>query len=149
MPWSSIGPATCTTRRTIASKTSTTRPTGAPPASSTAAIYPRDIPTGLRSSSRSGSPTGWAGLEFDSPNYSTDVNLAPGHPLTLHWEAIKGAHWWNGRKYVPGHGCGDKDYRNCPAIGPILEPYNRVGGPTPQLRQWEAALRARLHQRRI
>lgn len=88
----------------------------------------KDLPAGLRSSNRSGSPTGWAGLVFDSPNYSTDVNLAPGHSLTLQWESIKGAHWWNGRKYTPGHGCGDKDYRNCPSIGPILEPYNRLAG---------------------
>jgi hypothetical protein len=89
---------------------------------------PKDMLTGLKSSSRSGSPTDWAGLEFDSPNYSTDVNLAAGSSLTLTWDAIKGDHWWNGRKYVPKHGCGDKDYRNCPAIGPIYEPYNKTPG---------------------
>jgi hypothetical protein len=89
---------------------------------------PDGILTGIRSSRVAGSPQGWAGLQFDSPGYSTDVNLAPGHSLTLTWDAIKGAHWWNGRRYVPGHGCGDKDYRNCPAIGPILEPYSRSGG---------------------
>ncbi len=89
---------------------------------------PEGILTGIRSSNRAGSPTGWAGLRFDSPGYSTDVNLAPGSSLTLTWDAIPGAHWWNGRKYVPGHGCGDKDFRNCPAIGPICEPYIRSGG---------------------
>lgn len=89
---------------------------------------PGGILTGVRNRSRAGSPTGWAGLQFDSPGYSTDVNLAPGSSLTLTWDAIKGAHWWNGRRYVPGHGCGDKDYRNCPAIGPILEPYIPSGG---------------------
>jgi hypothetical protein len=89
---------------------------------------PDGIFTGIRSSSRSGSPTGWATLRFDSPGYSTDVNLGAGSALTLTWDAIPGAHWWNGRKYVPGHGCGDKDYRNCPSVGPILEPYNRTGG---------------------
>lgn len=89
---------------------------------------PDGILTGVRSSNRAGSPTGWAGLQFDSPGYSTDVNLAAGDVLTLTWDAVKGASWWNGRRYVPSHGCGDKDYRNCPAIGPILEPYNRSGG---------------------
>src|SRR5439155_934508 len=33
-----------------------------------------------------------------------------------------------GRRTVPGHGCGDKDYRNCPALGPVLEPYTHSGG---------------------
>jgi hypothetical protein len=89
---------------------------------------PDGILTGVRSKNRAGSPTDWAGLQFDSPGYSTDVNLAPGYSLTLTWDAVKGASWWNGRKYIPGHGCGDKDYRNCPSIGPILEPYNRSGG---------------------
>ena len=89
---------------------------------------PGGILTGVRSSNRAGSPTDWAGITFDSPGYSTDVDLAPGAALTLTWDAIPGAHWWNGREYVPGHGCGDKDYRNCPAIGPILEPYHDSGG---------------------
>ncbi len=89
---------------------------------------PEGILTGIRSSRPAGSPTGWNATNFDSPGYSTDVNLAPGYSLTLTWDAVKGAHWWSGRKYVPNHGCGDKDYRNCPAIGPILEPYIRSGG---------------------
>ena len=89
---------------------------------------PGGIPAGIRSSNRAGSPEGWAGLTFDSPGYSTDVDLAPGSALTLTWDPIPGAHWWNGREYVPGHGCGDKDYRNCPAVGPILEPYRDSAG---------------------
>jgi hypothetical protein len=89
---------------------------------------PDGIVSGVRSSSRAGSPTDWAGIAFDAPGYSTDVNLAAGGSLTLTWDAVKGGHWWNGRRYVPNHGCGDKDYRNCPAVGPILEPYNRSGG---------------------
>jgi len=89
---------------------------------------PEGILTGLRGRSAAGSPTGWAGLEFDSPGYATDVDLDPGTALTLTWEATPGAHWWNGRQYTPGHSCGDKDYRNCPAVGPILEPYIPSGG---------------------
>ena len=88
---------------------------------------PGGILTGIRSNSRAGSPTEWAGIKFDSPDYSTDVNLAPGCSLTLTWDAIKGAHWWNGREWTPSHGCRDKDLRNCPAIGPVLEPYDLPG----------------------
>jgi len=86
---------------------------------------PEGIITGTKSSRLAGSPTGWNAINFDSPGYSTDVNLPTGYSLTLAWDPIKGAHWWNGRKYTPGHGCGDKDYRNCPAIGPVLEPYRQ------------------------
>lgn len=89
---------------------------------------PDGILTGIRSSNRAGSPTGWATLQFDSPGYSTDVNLAAGSSLTLMWDAVEGAHWWNGRQYVPGHGCGDRDYRNCPSIGPLFEPYQHSAG---------------------
>ncbi|MFQ5808116.1 MAG: hypothetical protein ACE5JM_00740 [Armatimonadota bacterium] len=69
---------------------------------------------------------GHMGLKMDEDGYSTDVNLGPGYSLELMWKHIDDAHWYHwrtGRKYVPGHTCGDKDYRNCPAIGPILEPY--------------------------
>jgi len=65
----------------------------------------------------------WKGIKHATGNYSTDVNLAPGMSLELMWKSVKDAQWWSGTKYVPVHSCGDKDYRNCPAIGPILEPY--------------------------
>ena len=84
---------------------------------------PGGVVSGTQGRRRSGSPKGWAGIKFDEDGYSTDVNLGPGYSLELRWEAIEGAHWWNGRKNVPDHTCGDKDYRNCPAIGPVLEPY--------------------------
>jgi len=71
---------------------------------------------------------GRGGIKFDDPTYSTDVNLGPGYSLTLAWTAVEGAHWFSGRKTVPRHTCGDKDYRNSPEIGPILEPYAKSGG---------------------
>jgi len=89
---------------------------------------PPGVISGTKGSRVAGSPTGWMGINFDLAGYSTDVNLAPGYSLTLTWDAIPGAHWWNGRQNVPGHTCGDKDYRNCPAIGPVLEPY-RAANP--------------------
>lgn len=75
-----------------------------------------------------GSPTAWNAIKFDDHGYSTDVNLAPGYSLTLTWDAIEGAHWWSGRLEAPYHSCTDKDYRNCPALGPVLEPYAPSGG---------------------
>ncbi|HEY7427301.1 MAG TPA: hypothetical protein VH682_23910 [Gemmataceae bacterium] len=86
---------------------------------------PEGILTGISSSRKAGSPTGWTGIVFDSRGYSTDVNLAAGSALTLTWDAVKGASWMGGRKYTPLHTCGDKDYRNCPAIGPLMEPYHK------------------------
>ncbi|HTU22738.1 MAG TPA: hypothetical protein VMG10_32155 [Gemmataceae bacterium] len=89
---------------------------------------PEGVISGVRSSNRAGSPTGWGAIRFDSPGYSTDINLSAGSALTLTWDAVPDASWMNGRKHVPYHTCGDKDYRNCPVIGPILEPYLSSGG---------------------
>ncbi len=84
---------------------------------------PQGVISGVKGRNRVGPSPGWAGIRHDDSDYSTDVDLAPGYSLELMWKPIEGAHWWNGRKDVPGHTCGDKDYRNCPAIGPVLEPY--------------------------
>ena len=65
----------------------------------------------------------WMGIKHAEDGYNTNVNLGVGYSLELMWKPIKGAHWFRGRKRVPYHSCGDKDYRNCPAIGPVLEPY--------------------------
>lgn len=80
--------------------------------------------SGIRSSNNSGSPRGWGPIIFDDPGYSTAVNLRPGCSLTLDWDRIEGAWYFAGSKTPPRHSCGDKDYRNCPAIGPLLEPYH-------------------------
>ncbi len=85
--------------------------------------------TGVKSNSLAGSPTSWEGINFDGP-YSTDVNLGPGYSLTLNWSAQPNSFWWNGGKEAPSHTCGDKDYRNSPVLGPIMEPYIAVGGGT-------------------
>ena len=85
-----------------------------------------DIPgiiSGVNHSNNCGSPEGWGGITFNDPAYSAEVHLAPGFSLTVLWDPIDGAHWYSGRKESPSHTCGDKDFRNCPAIGPILEPY--------------------------
>ena len=85
--------------------------------------------TGVNSNSIAGSPTSWEGINFDGP-YTTDVNLGPGYSLTLDWSARPGAFWWAGHKEAPDHTCGDKDYRNSPVLGPIMEPYIGVGQPS-------------------
>ena len=94
-----------------------------------------DIPgllSGVRSSNNAGSPRGWGAIKFDDPNYSTAVNLAPGYSLTLDWARVPDAWYHRGAKQHPRHTCGDKDIRNCPAIGPLLEPYLNQGP-----RSWE------------
>ncbi|KKL53200.1 hypothetical protein LCGC14_2277810, partial [marine sediment metagenome] len=76
---------------------------------------------------------GHMGLKILEDGYTSAVNLGPGGSLTLLWDQIKGAHWYHwksGRKYTPQHGCGDKEYRNCPAIGPVLEPYRKPDNPS-------------------
>jgi hypothetical protein len=92
------------------------------------------VVAGCKARKDAGSPTEWASIRFDDPNYSTDVNLAPGYALALTWDAIPGAFFWRTEGKVsdvaPGHTCGagDKDYRSTPSIGPILEPYVKSGG---------------------
>jgi hypothetical protein len=83
--------------------------------------------SGVRSSNNAGSPRGWGGIRFDDPGYSTEIHLAVGYALTLDWSKQEGAFYFAGRKEGPRHTCGDKDYRNCPAIGPLLEPYAANG----------------------
>ncbi len=86
---------------------------------------PQGVVNGVKTTSVGGTSNkfGHAGIKFAEDGYNTNVNLAPGYSLELMWKSIEGAHWFNGRKYTPHHTCGDKDYRNCPAIGPVLEPY--------------------------
>ena len=87
---------------------------------------PPGVVKGVRVTSPSGVSTklGHAGIKFNEDGYNTNVNMAPGYSLELMWGHIEGAHWFSGRKYTPKHTCGDKEFRNCPAIGPILEPYH-------------------------
>lgn len=84
---------------------------------------PGGVISGCKGRKPGGASTGWMGIKHAEDGYSTDVDLGPGYSLELTWDAVEGAHWFSGRKYVPRHTCGDKDYRNCPAIGPVLEPY--------------------------
>ena len=92
------------------------------------------VVAGCKARNVAGSPTEWASIRFDDPNYSTDVNLAPGYSLALTWDAIPDAFFWRTEGKIsdkaPGHTCGagDKDYRSTPSIGPILEPYIKSGG---------------------
>jgi hypothetical protein len=83
--------------------------------------------SGVNSSRDAGSPRGWGGIRFDDPSYSTDVDLGVGYALTLNWSKVHDAFYFRGRDKGPYHSCGDKDYRNCPAVGPLLEPYRELG----------------------
>ncbi|KKL86133.1 hypothetical protein LCGC14_1947780, partial [marine sediment metagenome] len=83
---------------------------------------------GTQGRRRSGSPTGWAGIKHAEDGYNTDVNLGPGMALELSWNTVKDAWYWKGQKKEPYHTCSDKEFRNCPVTGPILEPYIGVYG---------------------
>ena len=89
---------------------------------------PKGVIDGVNHRDPQGSPSAWMGIKFDDPDYCTDVNLSPGYSLELTWDPIEGAHWFAGKKRTPYHSCGNREYRNCPAIGPILEPYIPSGG---------------------
>lgn len=93
---------------------------------------PESVLSGVRSSRDAGSPRGWGGIVFDDPNYTFSIDLAPGYRLELHWDKEPDGWYFAGSQNPPHHTCGDKDYRNCPAIGPILEPY----GGTERRRTW-------------
>ncbi|MAG92965.1 MAG: hypothetical protein CMJ48_04360 [Planctomycetaceae bacterium] len=83
--------------------------------------------SGIRSSRNSGSPRAWGTIKFDDSDYSTSVDLAAGYSLTLNWTQEQDAFYFRGRETHPRHTCGDKDFRNCPSIGPLLEPYHASG----------------------
>ena len=84
------------------------------------------IVQGIASSNNAGSPRGWAAIKFDDPDYSSAVNLGVGYALTLNWSRVEDGYYFAGSKRPPGHSCGDKDYRNCPVSGPLLEPYREL-----------------------
>lgn len=77
--------------------------------------------SGVRSSRDAGSPRGWNAIKFDDPTYSPVPDLGPGMSLTLSWDRVDGGS--AAPQAAPQHSCGDKNYRWCPVIGPLLEPY--------------------------
>ena len=79
--------------------------------------------SGIATSTDAGNPRAWAGLAFDEPGYSTAVNLDAGYTLTLDWAKLDDGFYFRGMNRGAAHTCGDKDYRNDPAIGPLIEPY--------------------------
>lgn len=81
------------------------------------------VVAGVRQRNRVGAEPGWSGMKHDTGNYSADVNLAPGFALTNTWDATEGAWYWNGSQIPPCHTCGDKEIRNSPEKGPVVEPY--------------------------
>lgn len=81
------------------------------------------IADALKHKNRAGSPEGWASINHASGSYSADIHLAPGFALTNSWDSIADAWFWADSKVAPCHTCGDKEVRNSPEKGPIVEPY--------------------------
>lgn len=86
----------------------------------------KGVISGCKARHGSGSPTGWAGINHDENGYTTDIDLGPGMALEVMWKALPDCWYWRGQKEAPRHTCNDKDFRNCPVIGPIYEPYAGV-----------------------
>lgn len=81
------------------------------------------VAAGVRRRNRVGPEPGWAGMRHDSGGYSAEVDLAPGFALTNSWDAAEGAWYWADSEIAPCHTCGDKEIRNSPEKGPVVEPY--------------------------
>jgi hypothetical protein len=81
------------------------------------------IVDGTKHRNRVGPTEGWGGMLHKSGGYSADVDLAPGFALTNSWDKSPDAWYWSGSQIEPCHTCGDKEIRNSPEKGPIVEPY--------------------------
>jgi len=79
--------------------------------------------SGLKTHRSSGRSEGWMGIKHASGDYRAGVDLAPGASLTNRWDGVEGGWYWGRSQRPPGHTCGNKDLRNCPAAGLVLEPY--------------------------
>jgi hypothetical protein len=78
---------------------------------------------GLKTHKGAGRAEGWMAINHATGGYSADLALAPGGSLTNTWDAVEGAWYWSGAKEAPRHTCGNKDLRNTPDAGLVLEPY--------------------------
>ncbi len=89
----------------------------------------KDVIGGLKTHKNAGSPEGWNEINHATGSYSANVNLAPGFSLTNTWDAVDAGWYWAVSKIAPQHTCGNKDLRNSPDAGLVLEPYaQRVRG---------------------
>lgn len=83
----------------------------------------KDVISGLKTHKNVGPEPGWMGIHHATGNYSADVDLAPGFALTSTWDSVEDGWHWPGSKIAPQHTCGNKDLRNSPDAGLIMEPY--------------------------
>ena len=63
--------------------------------------------------------------EWVNPSYTAEVNLTPGLALENTWDQLAPPEdsWPIKDNVIVGHSCGNRDLRNDPAAGPVLEPY--------------------------
>jgi len=81
------------------------------------------VMSGLKTHRPGGPSEGWMGIKHATGGYRAEVDLAPGTSLTNTWDGVEGAWHWGRSKQAPRHTCNNKDLRNCPAAGLVLEPY--------------------------
>jgi hypothetical protein len=80
-----------------------------------------DVIKGVKSRKVAGDSKGWASVTWRDEGWSPRLNLASGASLRLDWKSEAAAFAVPGK--APQHSCGNKDYRNDPVLGPVVEHY--------------------------
>lgn len=89
------------------------------------------ILSGVKSRRVVGDSKGWSSCTWRDQNYSPALRLPAGAALRLDWKGEPGAFAVAGKP--PIHGCGMKDLRGDPVLGPLAEHYGPRGYSSGQL----------------
>lgn len=79
------------------------------------------IISGVKSRKNEGNSKGWASVTWRDEGWSPALRLPCGATLRLEWKGEDKAFAVGGK--APQHSCGIKDFRDNPALGPLLEHY--------------------------
>jgi hypothetical protein len=82
---------------------------------------PEGILSGIKSRKVIGDSKGWGKVTWRDEGYSPVLRLPCGSTLRLEWKAEENGYAVSGG--TPQHSCGNKDFRNDPVLGPVLEHY--------------------------
>lgn len=79
------------------------------------------IISGVKSRKNVGDSKGWASVTWRDEGWNPALRLPCGASLRLEWKGADKAFAVSGK--APQHSCGNKDFRNDPVLGPLLEHY--------------------------
>jgi hypothetical protein len=82
---------------------------------------PQGVVDGCKARKTVGDSKGWASVTWRDEKYSTSLDLLSGASLRLDWKAEPAGFAVSGK--APQHSCGNKDFREDPVLGPLLEHY--------------------------